>query len=436
MGLGDWLRGGGLERGVSKLDEGLSYYLGPAYQPIKGMGRLAGAMLPGADLVDMQQQGANLMASKSPGEALGNLGWLGASVAMGALPGTAGALREGVEEAAQGGIRAYHGSPHDFDRFSLDKIGTGEGAQAYGHGLYFAENEGVARSYRNQLSGGGTITVAGPDGKRLAFSAHNASGIADGLGLTGRSNYVAQYIVNEMRRGKDLDGAIAAARADYPHFSAEEVQAGVDALVAAMPDLNSPGHMYEVNIAANPEDFLDWDKPLSEQSEKVRGVAERITPEQAFFKPLRKKPAGEVVGRELWEAMRSPGAMRAMGRPTDGWSQGAPSEALRDAGIPGIRYLDAGSRPAQGWRILSPKESTSGKWVVGSPDGYNTQRFDNEADARAAYEKAFEGSRNYVVFDDSLISILRKYGLGGLMAGGAVGGGMGGLGGYMQGEEY
>jgi len=34
----------------------------------------------------------------------------------------------------------------------LSKIGTGEGAQAYGHGLYFAENEGVARSYRDALT--------------------------------------------------------------------------------------------------------------------------------------------------------------------------------------------------------------------------------------------------------------------------------------------
>jgi len=54
-------------------------------------------------------------------------------------------------------IRAYHGSPHTFDRFDLSKIGTGEGAQAYGHGLYFAENEGVARSYKTTLSGDPTI---------------------------------------------------------------------------------------------------------------------------------------------------------------------------------------------------------------------------------------------------------------------------------------
>jgi hypothetical protein len=55
-------------------------------------------------------------------------------------------------------------------------------------------------------------------------------------------------------------------------------------------------------------------------------------------------------------------------------------EEMRAAGIPGIRYLDAGSRGAG------------------------------------------DGSRNYVVFDDELISILKKYGIAGVMAGGAVGG--------------
>jgi hypothetical protein len=49
-------------------------------------------------------------------------------------------------------MKAFHGSPHDFDKFSTAQIGTGEGAQAYGHGLYFAESEDVARGYRNTLS--------------------------------------------------------------------------------------------------------------------------------------------------------------------------------------------------------------------------------------------------------------------------------------------
>jgi len=50
------------------------------------------------------------------------------------------------------GITAFHGSPHKFSKFDMSKIGTGEGAQAYGHGLYFASNKDVATYYREQLA--------------------------------------------------------------------------------------------------------------------------------------------------------------------------------------------------------------------------------------------------------------------------------------------
>ena len=56
------------------------------------------------------------------------------------------------ENKNQQGITAYHGSPHEFDQFDTSKIGTGEGAQSYGHGLYFAESEPVAKKYRDKLS--------------------------------------------------------------------------------------------------------------------------------------------------------------------------------------------------------------------------------------------------------------------------------------------
>jgi hypothetical protein len=47
---------------------------------------------------------------------------------------------------------AYHGSPYSFDKFDPAKIGTGEGNQAYGHGLYFAGHEPVSEWYRHQLA--------------------------------------------------------------------------------------------------------------------------------------------------------------------------------------------------------------------------------------------------------------------------------------------
>ena len=45
-----------------------------------------------------------------------------------------------------------HGTPHDFNKFELEKIGTGEGNQAFGYGLYFTENSRIAKSYAEKLS--------------------------------------------------------------------------------------------------------------------------------------------------------------------------------------------------------------------------------------------------------------------------------------------
>ena len=64
------------------------------------------------------------------------------------------------------GIKAYHCWPHDFDKFDLTKIGTGEGAQVYGHGLYFAENPAVSgqggqywQQFETQFGGAGSSSM-------------------------------------------------------------------------------------------------------------------------------------------------------------------------------------------------------------------------------------------------------------------------------------
>ncbi len=71
-------------------------------------------------------------------------------------------------------IEAWHGSPHKFDKFSMDNIGTGEGAQAYGHGLYFADNKEVGEQYRRVVGGSG-----GWDGKLPANVGEIAKGLSD-----------------------------------------------------------------------------------------------------------------------------------------------------------------------------------------------------------------------------------------------------------------
>ncbi|WP_281675049.1 hypothetical protein [Veillonella tobetsuensis] len=47
---------------------------------------------------------------------------------------------------------AWHGSPHDFDEFDLGAIGSGEGNQVHGWGLYFAKDKKVSDLYRRELS--------------------------------------------------------------------------------------------------------------------------------------------------------------------------------------------------------------------------------------------------------------------------------------------
>ena len=98
------------------------------------------------------------------------------------------------------------------------------------------------------------------------------------------------------------------------------------------------------------------------------------------------------------------------------------AQALQQVGIPGIRYLDQGSRNAGGWHLTPPNETVSGKWMVKSND-YNSQgmHFDNEADARAALADKIGGqTRNSVVFDAATMNIIRRYGLAGLLGGGAA----------------
>src|SRR3954469_8152524 len=74
-------------------------------------------------------------------------------------------------------IRAYHGSPHDFDRFDSSKIGTGEGAQAYGHGLYFAENPETAGVYRDQVK---NMALIDANNKRMSELAREMDKLSPG----------------------------------------------------------------------------------------------------------------------------------------------------------------------------------------------------------------------------------------------------------------
>ncbi len=78
-------------------------------------------------------------------------------------------------------VDAWHGSPYQFDKFELSKIGTGEGAQAFGWGLYFTDLESIAKNYAEKLAKSKMTILT--DGKKINLDSDtftNAEEIAYG----------------------------------------------------------------------------------------------------------------------------------------------------------------------------------------------------------------------------------------------------------------
>ena len=308
----------------------------------------------------------------------GNLGAAGTTLAMSFAPGPSPKK-----------IRAFHGSPHDFDRFDMSKIGTGEGAQAYGHGLYFAEAEDVARGYRDTLKPGKGI---GPE--------DTASRVLD-------------------MHGGDIEAAISSIRQSIDRANAnnapyEEVQRLMQAknILNTQPQRAS-GRMYEVNINADPDTFLDWDKPFANADELERFAARFDAVDPTIRKRIedwgyerqqagQPMPDGSDLVREVFGGIGSKEAQRGQ-------------QMMREAGIPGIKYLDAGSRGNVNTNNLRGSLSMWESALRKTPDDpYAQQQVASLKQQLAAAEAP--ATRNYVVFDDRLISIVRKYGIAGASA--------------------
>lgn len=209
-------------------------------------------------------------------------------------------------------MRAFHGSPHVFDRFDMNKVGTGEGTQAFSHGLYFTTDESLARSFRDRLASGAPYKwMASDNPEQIAAGARAAYG---------------DKAVAELRRQTSGGG-----------YNRIAVKRAIELLKAnaSVPEVPR-GRVYEVELPADGQ-YLNWRKP---------------------------GPDGRPGWAVYDEAVNQYGSQRAA------------SEALRARGYQGVLY-----EPAD-----------------------------------------MPGVSNYAMWDDELIDVLRKYGIAGLMTGGAGGG--------------
>ena len=228
----------------------------------------------------------------------------------------------------QAGAIVWHGSPHKFDKFDSSKIGTGEGAQAYGHGLYLAESPDVATRYRD------TLTNFRPD--------HIEAKLVEAGISPEFANTYSRFAAKTKGGARGLDDFAELMSKPGPSPYIEQFRQRIRAeLPAARAAGNSiGGSLYKVDL---PDDqiarMLDWDKPLSQQPEAVRVALKDFG--------LPPTATGKDAYNALSQQARDIAIMRGQNAQTTlGASQAGASNDLLGFGIPGIRYLDGGSRGA------------------------------------------------------------------------------------------
>jgi hypothetical protein len=240
----------------------------------------------GGLLADPKQEAANFAGTFTGG------GLLGSRLAGGVPDGSLG-------------MGVYHGSRHKFDAFDSSKIGVGEGSQVYGRGLYFAENPAVAKSY---MSAGSKLNGLTAEPLRYVRK-------SDGVEFKAGSEEYSKLLAQQRRM------ALNGMSGDFDkRFTAE-----------------MPGNLYHVDI---PDEavgkMLDWDKPLSEQPEGVRKAVADLMVGTPFDPPKTGRDAYRFIGFRT----RKKYGLRE-------WQDDeAASRYLAEQGVPGVRYLDEGSRAA------------------------------------------------------------------------------------------
>jgi hypothetical protein len=211
---------------------------------------------------------------------------------------------------------AYHGTPHrGIDKFSLNKIGTGEGAQVYGYGLYFAEIREVAEFYRENLSA---------REKNVDAELFNAK-------RPELSNEIWEKMTATGGWGEDKIDAIrgllaATLRGDSGFYQEELGKELYKKVQVAARAVFAGGQVYKVELAPKEDEYLIWDKPLSEQSDKVKEALEKKFSLPSFIEDF------DTAGLFYKSRVRKFN------------SDEKASDELSALGIKGIKYLDGASR--------------------------------------------------------------------------------------------
>jgi hypothetical protein len=230
------------------------------------------------------------------------------------------------------GLTAYHGTPHTIKgKFDISKVGTGEGAQAYGHGMYFAESPEVAKTYANLGTG------------NVAYRGHTED-VLNKLQKSGLDRETADLVSTFAYEGGFKGGTAQDLAAFLKTYADNPNQEKIFTNLTKKPEIVdainlyvSPkqGNLYKVDI---PDEYIpqmiQWETPLTQMDEKLSNVIKSLQEQfKNQFNP-NSKP------RKLLKETKNVGDVIRLANEIGL----KPHIPLQEAGYKGIRYLDEGSR--------------------------------------------------------------------------------------------
>jgi hypothetical protein len=260
------------------------------------------------------------------------------------------------------GMTTWHGSPHVFERFDLGKLGTGEGAQAYGSGMYVAQNPSVAKGYQDTL----------------AYKAFDLQPEAEKLGLNLPAGTRGEFM-RQVRAEKPPE--VLARQLQNANIAARNLPQDKLAELFKSYQEKGGGNLYKVDLPdTHIRRMLDFDAPIKEQPIVVRNLAKSLGIDM------------NDLGGDLLAQVGKDEAGRKI---------------LQDAGIRGVKYLDEKSRwsPYQVEILHKGKPYATSEYATKE----QAQQYAKEREAEGFQTKhKMVGTRNFVVFDPNHMTILER----------------------------
>ncbi len=239
------------------------------------------------------------------------------------------------KDASDKNIEVFHGTPHEIKSFDVNKIGTGEGAQAFGHGLYFAADEKIAKWYQKVLSKKTREPITSVTYKGIDIPLDGKISKVDTSSLSGEelNEFIAvKNIVLDYQQGKRINKAL--------DELGQEALDGVDMTFGE----KSKGNLYKATLNLKESEMLLWDVPLEQQKGDINKVVkevQKIIKQRGFkFVVDKNTTLGDLHNGLLSSEISKQGKTKA-GKTTAAKNV---AKFFESKGYKGIKYLDATSR--------------------------------------------------------------------------------------------